>query len=52
MWQKIDAGESTWDNAVVRAATITTGGYADWRLPTPTELLRSTRGPPSCATPP
>lgn len=39
MWQKVDAGESTWDHAVVRAATITTGGYADWRLPTPTELF-------------
>ncbi|MBL9209505.1 MAG: DUF1566 domain-containing protein [Opitutaceae bacterium] len=39
MWQKTDAGESTWDEAVARAAGITTGGYTDWRLPTPTELL-------------
>lgn len=39
MWQKVDAGESTWDNAVTRAASVTTGGYTDWRLPTPTELF-------------
>jgi hypothetical protein len=39
MWQKVDAGESTWDSAVARAASVTTGGYNDWRLPTPTELL-------------
>ena len=39
MWQKVDAGESTWDNAATRASSITTGGYTDWRLPTPTELF-------------
>ena len=39
MWQKIDAGESTWDSAVSRAGSINTGGYADWRLPTPAELF-------------
>lgn len=39
MWQKIDAGESTWDNAVTRAGSVNTGGYTDWRLPTPTELF-------------
>lgn len=39
MWQKVDAGETSWDNAVGRAGTITTGGYGDWRLPTPTELF-------------
>jgi len=39
MWQKIDQGESTWDNALARAASIATGGYSDWRLPTPTELF-------------
>jgi gluconolactonase len=38
MWQKVDAGESTWDNAVTRAVGFTTGGYSDWRLPTPGEL--------------
>ncbi|MFZ9836937.1 MAG: DUF1566 domain-containing protein [Opitutaceae bacterium] len=39
MWQKIDAGESTWEAAVARAATLDTGGYSDWRLPTPMELF-------------
>ncbi len=39
MWQRVDNGESTWDNAATRAASVTTGGYADWRLPTPTELF-------------
>ena len=39
MWQKVDAGESTWDNAVARAASVATGGYSDWRLPTPGELF-------------
>jgi hypothetical protein len=39
MWQKVDAGEMTWDNAVARAAASGTGGYSDWRLPTPTELF-------------
>lgn len=39
MWQKVDNGESTWDNAMARAGSVTTGGYTDWRLPTPTELF-------------
>ena len=39
MWQKVDAGESTWDNAVARTAGVATGGHTDWRLPTPTELF-------------
>ncbi len=39
MWQKTDSGETTWDNAVTRAGSVTTGGYTDWRLPTPTELM-------------
>ena len=39
MWQKTDNGESTWENAVANAATINTGGYNDWRLPTPSEAL-------------
>lgn len=39
MWQKTDAGETTWDNAAARAGAVTTGGYSDWRLPTPTELI-------------
>jgi Protein of unknown function (DUF1566)/YHYH protein/Abnormal spindle-like microcephaly-assoc'd, ASPM-SPD-2-Hydin/Viral BACON domain len=39
MWQKTDNGESTWENAVSNAAAITTGGYTDWRLPTPLEAM-------------
>jgi hypothetical protein len=39
MWQKTGNGESTWENAVANASTITTGGYTDWRLPTPGELF-------------
>ncbi|MEI6235299.1 MAG: C25 family cysteine peptidase [Planctomycetota bacterium] len=38
MWQKTDNGESTWPTAVTNAGGITTGGYTDWRLPTPVEL--------------
>ncbi len=39
MWQKLDAGEMTWENAVTNAASQTTGGYSDWRLPNPHELM-------------
>jgi len=39
MWQKTDNGECTWENAVSNASSITTGGYSDWRLPTPSEAL-------------
>ena len=39
MWQKTDAGEMTWENAVNSAASVTTGGYSDWRLPNPHELF-------------
>jgi len=39
MWQKVDNGESTWDAAVTNAAALTTGGYTDWRLPTPAEAF-------------
>ena len=39
MWQKVDNGESTWETALANAATLPTGGYTDWRLPTPTEAL-------------
>jgi Protein of unknown function (DUF1566)/Abnormal spindle-like microcephaly-assoc'd, ASPM-SPD-2-Hydin/YHYH protein len=39
MWQKTDNGETTWENAVSNAASITTGGHTDWRLPTPLEAL-------------
>ncbi|MBE2281987.1 MAG: DUF1566 domain-containing protein [Prosthecobacter sp.] len=39
MWQKADAGEMTWENAVNNAASQSTGGYSDWRLPNPHELM-------------
>lgn len=39
MWQKVDAGEMTWENAVNNATAQTTGGYSDWRLPNPQELF-------------
>ncbi len=39
MWQKVGNGESTWETAVANASSITTGGYTDWRLPTPSELF-------------
>jgi hypothetical protein len=37
MWQKADAGEMTWENAVNNASAQSTGGYSDWRLPNPQE---------------
>ena len=39
IWQKTDNGESTWDNAIANASAVNTGGYTDWRLPTPSELF-------------
>lgn len=39
MWQKTDNGESTWDTAVANSATVNTGGYTDWRLPTRSEAF-------------
>lgn len=39
MWQKTDNGESTWETAVANAPSVATGGYSDWRLPTPSELF-------------
>jgi len=39
MWQKVDAGEMTWDNAVAGATTLSLGGLTGWRLPTPAEAF-------------
>ena len=39
IWQSVDSGEMTWDKVVTNAATITDGGFNDWRLPTPLELM-------------
>ena len=37
MWQKIDFGELSYENAIKYCDTLTLGGYTDWRLPTPME---------------
>lgn len=37
MWQKIDFGEISYENASKYCDTLTLGGYTDWRLPTPLE---------------
>ena len=39
MWQKIDGGEMTFENASSYCASLTLGGYSDWRLPTNHELM-------------
>ena len=37
MWQQVDGGEMTIENASTYCSTLTLGGYSDWRLPTPLE---------------
>lgn len=37
MWQKMDFGEISFENASKYCDTLTLGGYTDWRLPTPLE---------------
>lgn len=37
MWQKLDGGEMTIENAVIYSDTLTLSGYTDWRLPTAQE---------------
>jgi len=39
MWQKIDGGEMTWENAQQYAQDCRLGGHRDWRLPTSIELF-------------
>jgi hypothetical protein len=34
VWQRVDGGEMTIENALVFADTATIGGFTDWRLPT------------------
>ncbi|HRH36418.1 MAG TPA: DUF1566 domain-containing protein, partial [Catalimonadaceae bacterium] len=34
VWQWVDGGEMTIENALVFADTATIGGFTDWRLPT------------------
>lgn len=37
MWQQVDGGEMTIENASTYCSSLTLGGYSDWRLPTPLE---------------
>jgi hypothetical protein len=37
MWQQVDGGEMTIENAFIYADNLVLGGYSDWRLPTPRE---------------
>jgi formylglycine-generating enzyme required for sulfatase activity len=39
MWQKTDGGEMTYDNAEQYCASLSLGGYTDWRLPGCHELF-------------
>lgn len=39
MWQQVDGGEMTIENAIIFCDTLTLGGYTDWRLPTAHELF-------------
>ena len=37
MWQQVDGGEMTIENAVTYCDNLVLGGFSDWRLPTPIE---------------
>ena len=37
LWQQVDGGEMTIENAFIYADNLVLGGYSDWRLPTPKE---------------
>jgi hypothetical protein len=37
MWQKVDGGEMTIENAITYCSDLTLAGYDDWRLPSPIE---------------
>ena len=39
MWQKIDGGEKTWEEAQTYCENLSLAGYNDWRLPTSHELF-------------
>ena len=37
MWQQVDGGEMTIENAAIYCDGLSLGGFSDWRLPTPIE---------------
>lgn len=39
MWQRLDGGEMTYENAILYCDTLQLGSYSDWRLPSPLEAL-------------
>ncbi len=39
VWQKVDGGEMTFENAAIYCNNLTLAGYSDWRLPTGIELF-------------
>jgi len=39
IWQKVDGGEMSWENAQVFSDTLSLGGIENWRLPTSHELF-------------
>ena len=38
MWQQVDGGEMTWEQAATYAASLSLGGHSDWRLAFAKEL--------------
>ena len=40
IWQQIDGGAMTWEEAATYADSLELGGDTDWRLPSPAELFR------------
>jgi len=39
MWQKVDGGAKTFENAITYCDDLVLGSYSDWRLPTPLEAF-------------
>jgi len=39
MWQQVDGGEMTFENAILYCDNLVFAGYSDWRLPTPIEAF-------------
>jgi len=39
MWQQMDGGEMTFENAISYCNSLTLGGFSGWRLPTPMEAF-------------